>query len=206
MPNPHQQQFFDDRAETWDTITTHKPQKIRHLLQYLELREGDRVLDVGTGTGVMVSFLAESVGANGCVTAIDYSRNMIEVARRKHPVEQFPQVSFRVMDVNDLGQSDQYDAIICFSCFPHFLDQAECIRRMTTTLKPGGRLMIAHEDSREYINSLHQNAGDAVEHDYLPPSEVVVRYFAAAGLQIQHVEDNVDFYIVCGKNSDQRSN
>ena len=66
--------FFDSLASTWDeneVLST--PDRIRSILGKLGISNGMDILDLGTGTGVLVPYLSEMVGTEGHVAAIDLS-------------------------------------------------------------------------------------------------------------------------------------
>ena len=86
-------EFFDKYAETWDEITFHNPKKLIRILSVLDLKPGQKVLDVGSGTGVMIPYLFNYVKETGSIVAIDFSENMIMISKRKHPIEKFPNLS-----------------------------------------------------------------------------------------------------------------
>ena len=73
--------YFNKLAETWD-----KTYCTDELLTFLEdfvpkfgLKLGERVLDVGTGTGILIPFLLKAVGSSGFITAVDFAENMVEI-------------------------------------------------------------------------------------------------------------------------------
>lgn len=74
--------YFDDIAQKWDEIVKHDYSKIDFVLDMLDMAEGDKVLDVGTGTGVLIPLLLKRVGDKGSITAIDISKEMLKVAKR----------------------------------------------------------------------------------------------------------------------------
>jgi len=55
------------------------------VLAALALEPGERVLDVGSGPGLLASEMAAAVGASGAVSGVDVSDNMLELARRRRP-------------------------------------------------------------------------------------------------------------------------
>ncbi|MDE5796614.1 MAG: hypothetical protein K2H75_05850, partial [Muribaculaceae bacterium] len=64
--------FFDNLAPTWDANEIRStPERVRTILGKLPISKGMTVLDLGTGTGVLVPYLSEIVGPEGHVTAID---------------------------------------------------------------------------------------------------------------------------------------
>lgn len=195
-PNPIQQEFFEERAESWDEMVIHHAKKIEFILGFSDLKLADSVLDVGTGTGILIPFLCRLVGEKGKVTAVDYASNMISVAKRKYPSDQYPQVRFAVQDITSFPMNAEYNCIVCFSCFPHFLHQEATVKYLAKGLKTNGKLIIAHEESRQAINNLHKNAGSEVEEDYLPAAEVIQRYMYNADLSVIDTIDNADYFLI----------
>lgn len=196
--NPKQKGFFDERAEDWDGMSVHDPSKIEHIVSLLDLRDGMSILDVGTGTGVMVPHYLESM-EGGHVTAVDYSERMVAVARRKFP--ESDRLEYRVQDVYDLDEDGVYDRVVCFSCFPHFPDPVGAIGVLSRALAPGGLLCVAHSSSREHINRVHLEGGDEVSADYLPEAGLMEEMFSSAGLETVFSRDDDEFYIVIGRRS-----
>ncbi|WAM32458.1 class I SAM-dependent methyltransferase [Caldicellulosiruptor naganoensis] len=48
-------EYFNLLADKWDEIVWHDPQKINQIMQLISLKKGEKVLDVGTGTGVFLT-------------------------------------------------------------------------------------------------------------------------------------------------------
>jgi demethylmenaquinone methyltransferase/2-methoxy-6-polyprenyl-1,4-benzoquinol methylase len=71
-------------AEKWDTICHHDKNKNNEMLDLVNIKQGSKVLDVGTGTGVMIPFLTSRIGDTGEIVAVDVVEKMIEVARSKY--------------------------------------------------------------------------------------------------------------------------
>lgn len=196
--NPKQREFFDERAEVWDEMSVHDMAKVSYIADLLDISGDMSVLDVGTGTGVMIpSYLERLQG--GHVTALDYSESMISVARRKHP--ESDSLTYRVMDLYDLDESGVYDRVVCYSCFPHFPDPIGAIAVLTRALKPGGLLCIAHSSSKDHINHVHEAGGREICNDYLPDMDVMVEMFSSAGLETVSSRDDDEYYIVIGRKS-----
>ncbi len=194
--NPKQREFFDERADEWDTMTVHDPSKVRYITDLLDIRPDDRVLDVGTGTGVMVPGYLEVLD-EGKVIAIDYSERMIEVARSKFP--ESDRLEFRVLDIYAMDEAEAYDRIVCYSCFPHFPDPVRAIGVLSGALKLGGTFCIAHSSSREHINAIHQHGGELISNDYLPTMDIMAEMFSDAGLELEFSRDDAEYYIAIGR-------
>ena len=194
--NPKQKEFFDTHADTWDCGAGHSDAKIRYILSKLDMHDGLDVLDVGTGTGVMVPYYLE-VLEHGSVTCLDYSERMIEVARSKHPESGI--LSYRVMDLYDLRESEVYDRVVCYSCFPHFPDPLEAVKVLTRSLRHGGLFCIAHSDSARFIYGVHRDGGEEIHTDYLPEMGLMEEILSICGLETVFVRDDDDYYMAVGR-------
>lgn len=190
-------EFFDQRAEIWDEISVHDLDIVAMLSDALELGGSETVLDIGTGTGVMIPFYRERT--TGRITALDMSDRMIDVARSKFPPEEFD-VEYVVSDLYDYDPGRTFGVIVCYSCFPHFADKPGAIRHLTSMLPTGGKLMISHGCSRMHINHVHKHAGGSVEHDRLPDMDAMESMMAEAGLDvIWKADDDRTFSLIAVK-------
>jgi len=149
------------------------------------------VLEVGCGTGGITAWLAGRV-APGHVTAIDFSPNMVERARRKHP-----DADVRCRDVcrDDLGRA-AYDVVLCYHSFPHFRDQRRAAQAMARALRPGGRLVVLHLSGAARINALHDDLGGEVGGDHLPDAAGWDALLGQAGLRKVTCHDRDDLFLL----------
>ncbi len=194
--NPNQKEFFNERADQWDTITVHDMSKVEYIVSLLNLKENSEVLDVGTGTGVMIPFYLSKI-KTGHVLAVDYSKKMIDVAKSKYPKSDV--LSYKVLDIYNLKDRDKYDFIVCYSCFPHFPDPIEAIHVMSHALKDGGKFVIAHSSSKEHINKVHETGGEEINTDYLPELDVMKELYHINNIEVEFSRDDNDYYIVIGR-------
>ena len=192
--NPKQKDFFDEKAAVWDKITVHDLEKVQYIAELLGIQSGDRILDVGTGTGVMIPFY-ERYLVDGSVVAVDYSGKMIEVARSKYPEKDQPMVSYLVSDVYELKYYEEFDLVVCYSCFPHFVDQHLAVKILAKALRKGGRLVVAHSDSAKKINGVHINGGVEISNDFLPSMERLKQMMKENGLTITFERDDESYFI-----------
>jgi SAM-dependent methyltransferase len=107
---------------------------------------GDRVVDVGCGTGDDVRAMAHLVGSTGRCVGLDSSTTMIEAARqRTHAGER---VEFLVGDAENLDLADQsYDACRADRVLQHLTDPRKALVNMFRVLRPGGRLVVFEPDT-----------------------------------------------------------
>lgn len=173
--------FFNDHATTWDK-DLHYGKRHHQLLEvvgWFELSQGNAVLDVGTGTGILLPFMKEAIGFKGSLMAMDFSFQMLMQVKAR----QIKEITLTNASVSAIPfQSNQFDRVTCFSAFPHFPDKFQALLEMVRVLRNGGKLFIAHLHSVEEIAQLHQGIGGPVAHDSLPPPNQMAELMEGAGL------------------------
>jgi demethylmenaquinone methyltransferase/2-methoxy-6-polyprenyl-1,4-benzoquinol methylase len=113
-------------------------------------------LDVACGTGVLFpDYLSRNVAS---VTAVDISPAMVKIAAQKFP----GQVEVICGDVQTVDFEKQFDCIVIYNAFPHFPDPAGLIATLSSMLKPGGTLTVAHGMSRAAIDHHHEGSASKV--------------------------------------------
>lgn len=194
-----QREFFDSVAKNWDNMINVDKFKINYLLDKLEIQEDDEILDVGTGTGVLIPFLHERI-SKGTIKGVDISQGMLEVARDKF--NNLNNVDFDLVNVEKDYLAEKYDKIILYSMYPHLESKTQTISKLVKrNLKEDGILMIAHSDSREYLNNLHRRADERVHESILMEINEQKNVFTNAGLNVIEAFENDEMYYVVIKNS-----
>jgi len=192
----HEQQFFNELAGRWDDLRALSPVKITYLINLAGISEGESVLDVGTGTGVLIPFLAKAVGECGHVTALDFAEAMVAKAAQKNV--HLSGVDYVAADVMNYQPGRCYSKVVCLNFFPHVKDKATFLSQVRKLLVPNGSLVIMHDISRQAVNSIHK-ANEAVKEDRLPPSFIVAEMLRQSGFAIEEAFDNEEIYFVKGK-------
>lgn len=187
--------FFDEHAAGWEgQVCPEHAERLARICAGLGIARGSRVLDVGAGTGILLPALEAQVGAEGFVAALDISMKMLLEAKARQVKYRFVCFQGDVMDVP--AAEGLFDWVICNSCFPHFVNQQRALIGLARVLKPGGRLVICHTQSREAINEFHRRAGGVVGGHELPEVAGMKRLIARAGLALIRFEDASDHYVV----------
>jgi len=185
--------FFDSMAYKWDEIAKHDINKIISVLKFIGIRSSDSILDIGTGTGVLIPFLIDRLGMCGSITAMDISSKMLEIAKLKHNSNQ---VEFIKQDFLKADMQETFDIVLCYSCFPHLNDKEKAVEKMLKVLKKGGKLAIFHTESREKINRLHRNMNNQIKEDRLPAAEELKSLIEAYGGRVVYIEDSEKNYVI----------
>lgn len=188
-------EFFNDAAATWDQRVKHDENKIKQLLRKVTVRPEYNILDVGTGTGVLIPFLLKLIGKDGLVVAVDISTKMIEKAQQKFTD---PRVTFLVTDIEQEPlPAYTFDVVFCYSVFPHFSEPEKALKKIYDLLIPEGKLVVMHSDSRETINNRHRNIGGPVGGHELPSVAKLQDLALCLGFQTMLAEETAEYYFLC---------
>lgn len=139
--------FYDRIAHVYDHLADSNERAARLVgVEALNLRPGERVLELGFGTGNEVIDLAQLVGANGTVAGIDISSGMLAVAQKKLADAKPPgQIDLRLADARQLPFADgSFDAVyssFTLELFPE-ADIPIVLAEVKRVLRAGGRLSV----------------------------------------------------------------
>ena len=187
--------FFDHLASSWDdneVLST--PEKVNEILDKIDLQPGEAVLDLGTGTGVLLPFIAERIGKEGKITAVDFSEGMLERAKAKFR-ELVPAPVFLNLDFENENIPGEYDHILLYCVYPHLHDPVNSLKWLRkVNLKPDGKIIIAFPCGPDFINNIHKERHS--DSDLLPAPGKLVEFLTANGLDAEVVEDSDQSYIV----------
>lgn len=121
---------------------------LRRRLSYelLEVREGQRLLDVGCGLGDDVRMLARLVGASGSVVGLDNSERILEAARSRSEGIDYPGI-FVQADMHHMPFAEaSFDGCRAERVLVHSAQPVQVVEEMLRVVRPGGRIVITEPD------------------------------------------------------------
>lgn len=193
--------FFDRLAEEWaghgyDADEVHR---VVELIERSGIQTGWRILEPGCGPGLITPLIADRVGLDGRVLALDISPVMVKHCRER--TEECAQVQVEDGAIEDLkGHRSKFDLVFCFNSFPHFCDRNRALQVAAECLKPRGKLVIAHSNSRQRVNEIHLRAGGPVKRDLLPEPRALRKLVESHGFKVIELSDGHDsFFLAANK-------
>ncbi len=167
------------------------------------LREGETVLDLGSGAGFDCFLAANKVGENGRVIGVDMTPEMIEKARENAEEGDYRNVEFRLGEIENLPVADNSVDIVISNCVINLSpDKRRVFMEAFRVLKPGGRLMVSDmvllKELPDFIkNSIEAYigclSGAIMKDEYTEAMK-------AAGFQEVRIMDETSFPIECMAN------
>lgn len=126
-------------------------------------RRGERVLDVGTGTGIVALEAAKRVGSDGSVVGIDISPGPLAIAKRI--ASNNSNLQFLEMDAEDLRFPDgSFDVVMSEFAFMFFPDSRRALGEMRRVLAKQGRIAVSVHGSEENVPYFSMIMGTLVKH------------------------------------------
>lgn len=189
--------YFNRQAVAWDEIASEQDMtKLKQMSQRLNVTPGSTVLDVGSGTGVLLPFLLNTIGKRGQLIALDFAEEMLKRAQAKGLRED---IDYLQGDVTSMPLiAGAFDVVVCYSTFPHFKDKPRALAEINRVTKSGGKLFICHTSSRDTINRLHHGI-PAVQDDIIPGEDEMRLMLSEAGFTSIIIEDEGESYLAHAK-------
>jgi ubiquinone/menaquinone biosynthesis C-methylase UbiE len=166
----------------------------RQTIARINLRPGEAMLDVCSGSGGSALPAAEFVGPDGKVVAVDLADRLMALAEAKAAAKHLENIEFRVADMRDLDYPDEsFDAVVCVFGIFFVPDMQAAIRELWRMVKPGGRLAITTwgPDLFEPANSAFWDAVDEVRPELKRGFNPWERISNPSGLQAMLAESGV---------------
>lgn len=190
--------YFERRAPDWDSrMPAHLDETLRRLVATFaaELGAARAILEIGTGTGALIPCLLERAPAARLVS-LDLAHAMLCQAHQRCPGARLVQGDVHALPFPAAAHS--FDLVVCHNSFPHFADKRRALAEIGRVLRPGGQILILHNNSRARVNAIHSQAGAPIAEDFLPSGGEMRALLIEAGYRAVWVEDAADHYLAGG--------
>jgi arsenite methyltransferase len=148
------------------------------VIQSLQIRAGDRVADIGSGSGYFVFALAKAVGPNGKVYAVDVDPAMNNLVAERAKKERAVNVEVILAKPDDpILPAAGVDLIFTSNTYHHIDNRVGYLTNLRKYLRPNGRIAIVEFDRRGWLQGMWQ---------HYTPSEFIKREMEQAGYSLQH--------------------
>ncbi|MER7801601.1 class I SAM-dependent methyltransferase [Streptomyces parvulus] len=186
----HVQEFFGARASGWDSRFPDDGPAYAAAVAEMGLREGDRVLDAGCGTGRALPPLREAVGPSGLVLGADLTPAMLEAAVRAGRDRDGRLV---LTDVAALPlRPRSLDAVFAAGLIAHLPDPADDLRELARVVRPEGVLALFHPIGRA---ALAARQGRRLTPDDLRARDNLRPLLAGSGWRMTSYADEDDRFL-----------
>ncbi len=198
--NELQQRYFNERVDLFEPpLPKGVPERLEATVEASRLQRGERVLDVGTGTGILIPYILKHGPSE--VHACDLAENMLRRVKEK-----FPQVIVHRSDVGSLQlPDDSLDVVFINACFSNIVDKSKSLNNLYRLLCEKGRLVVSHPLGRGFIVELKKRTPFHL--DLLPDEADARELCERHGFKIVSFSDEPLFYIFVAESTkhDDRS-
>jgi len=187
--NQAQRGFFGSLIDVFDPpLPEGVPERLEQIVASAGIRKGDWVLDVGSGTGILVPLIR--VYEPEIIVACDLSEVML--ARLKG---HYPYAHAIAADLRDLTLPEgSVDVVFMNACYPNIVDKPGSFANIGRMMKPGGRMVISHPMGKSFIDALKEKSPFPL--DDFPEQREAERLLKPYGFEIQRLVDEAKLYIL----------
>lgn len=193
-----------EKLETWYRSPDVESQR-DFVLNAVQAKENENILDIGFGPGILACKLATAVGNHGLVYGIDVSETMLDMAKKR--CSGIDCIQLEIGDACDLKhpKGEKFDCIVSTQVYEYVSDIDKALSEAYNILKPGGRVIILdtdfdsvvwHSKNPERMKKLLLAYDEHLVHPHLPQ-------FLRSRLEKAGFKD-VDTSVFCICNSDLR--
>jgi arsenite methyltransferase len=187
-------QFDEDASRRVERIyTTPDVVEQRHtILRSLALQPGERVIDIGSGPGLLACEMAVAVGPSGLVCGVDVSENMLALAKARTPPPGSAPIEYHPASAHALPWGGaSFDVAVCTQVYEYVDDVPAALLELARVLRPGGRALVLDTDwdsivwassDEECMDRVLAAWDEHLVHPHLP--RTLTRLLRDAGLEV----------------------
>lgn len=157
----------------------------QHAVELLNLKQGDRVVDLGCGTGLSFPHIMERIGPEGHLTGVDMTAGMLACARERCDRAGWHNVELVQSEIASYDFPQGIDAVISTGVMGYISEYGRVIQNAARALAPGGRLVILDAKQPDawppwlfqLLFKIKKPLGLGIEYFDNRPWELVERYF-----------------------------
>lgn len=196
MSGTSKRAYFDELAPRWEEMPQppDAPERVAAFCRRACPVEARWVLDVGSGTGVLVAPLLERLGPEARLIELDFAPAMLRRAILKTTDARLVAICADALALP--FRPELFDAVLCFGILPHLGPAAGALARLWEAVAPGGVLTIGHLMGSTELNARHRSFGGPVGEDFLPEAPEVAGLLLELGAVAVEAEDTPDGYFV----------
>jgi len=187
--NRMQREFFGKITHVFDPpLPEGVPERLDQIVAAAEIKRGDCILDVGSGTGILLPLIHKY--KPGKTFACDLSEEMLESLKKQHPYA----ITIK-SDARDLTLPDgSVDVVFVNACYSNLVDKKGFLINIGRMMKAGGRMVISHPMGRGFIDLLREKSPFPL--DDFPYESEAKNMLAPHGLNVSKYIDQKDLYIL----------
>ena len=177
-------------AQLYSEVSVAQKEHGEELIEKLSLEKNMKILDLGCGTGYLSALLADCVGPEGSVVAIDPNKSRLEIAEN-----QYSKPNLVFLEANDATlPKDQYDLVFSNYVLQWIENKVAVLNKVYQNLKPGGQFAFTVPEHRPPIFE---------QMDNLMGPEVVSKmkqdYQCMSASEYNHIATTVGFKVTCSE-------
>ena len=187
--NEIQREMFDKLYQLFEPpLPEGVPERLEEIVACGEITRGAAVLDVGSGTGVMVPLIHKYQPAR--IYACDLSEVMLGQLATNYAYAETIQA-----DVRDLAlPDDSLDVVFVNACYPNIADKATAFSNIGRMLRAGGRLVISHPLGKAFIDRIRE--GTPFPLDDFPERAEAETLLRPLGFGVKSFVDEPELYVL----------
>jgi len=187
--NRIQRELFDKLCHVFDPpLPKGVPERLEKIVASAEVGKGDTVLDVGSGTGILIPLLQKY--EPGCIYACDLSEAMLKQLK-KH----YSNVQTILSDIRDLTLPDlSIHVVFINACYPNIVDKAGAFTNISRMMQPAGRMVISHPLGKSFIDALKETVPFPL--DDFPEKSQAQTLLEPYGFVLKSFIDEPELYIL----------